>query len=256
MNKAILSCCLLFFLGYSPLSAQKGFYGTLGGNINISYVAPQNTYGVNNAELDYVFESGYSGNIRLGYNWHEMLGIGLEASYLSGGQQYRDKIKLGPGQPRLQHDKLVRLNYITITPLFRVSPILEKNIYREERKFKFVMAVGPQVGILTGANVDYQIDGVDIPYPIQGIPGVPYSPQMDDKKLYEDISVNLLFDFGFDWYISEKFFMNTAVRGQFSLTDINAKEYRNHDQYDASHLFLGGLQVGFGYYFTQVRRQY
>jgi hypothetical protein len=68
--------------------------------------------------------------------------------------------------------------------------------------------------------------------------------------------VNLLIDLGFDWYITDRFYINPAFRGQVSLIDINAKDYRNHDQYEASHLFLGGLQVGIGYFFTKVQKQY
>lgn len=231
------------------LNAQEGFYGALGGNINASYVTPQNTYGLENAELGYGFEAGYGANLRIGYNWHEMLGIGLEGGYLSGGQQYRDKIKLGPGQQRFQHDKLVRLNYVTITPLFRISPLLEKSLYKQEHKLKFVLAFGPQIGILTGATVDYQIDEKDVEYPLPGISA--YPPVTDDKELFQKLSVNFLLDIGFDWYISERWYINPSLRGQISMTDINASDYRSHSGYEASHLFMAGLQVSAGYFFVR-----
>lgn len=239
---------LLSFLAYSSVQAQMGFYGAIGGNFNLSYVTPQNTYGVDNAELDYGFESGYGGGLRLGYNWHEMFGVGIEAGYLSGGQQYRDRIVLGPGQPRLTHDKLVRLNYVTIAPLFRIAPKLEKNVYKEVQKMKFVMAIGPQIGILTGANVEYQIDGKEVPYPLSI---TSYDATTDDKTLFEKLSVGLLLDLGFDWYISDRFYINPGFRGQITLTDINSKDYRKHDSYKASHLFMAGLQVSAGYFFVR-----
>lgn len=239
---------LLILLAAFPLSAQEGFYGALTGSVNASYVTPQNTYGVNNAQLDYGFEGGYGGGLRLGYNWHEMYGFGFEAGYVSGGQQYRDRIVLGPGQPRLRHDKLVRLNYVTVTPLFRLSPKLEKNVYKQEQKLKFVMAIGFPIGIMTGANVEYQIAENDVPYPLTISA---YDPVEDDKKLFEPLSVGLLLDLGFDWYITERFYINPGFRGQLTFTDINAKDYRNHAEYKASRLFMAGLQVSVGYFFVR-----
>lgn len=260
---------LVIILGVLSLNcyAQKGFYAGFSGNVGTSIVANQNLYGVKFQYLnkDKTFDPahkltiGYGGLAKIGYNFSPPIGLQFELGYQSRGQNYDDT----DGQ-NVNHQKEIKLNYITTGVYFRYTSIFRKNFYKKEQKVRLALTIGPQFNVLVGASQQYSLYGdnfstfnldyenIDYPAPAPDLPfwTSPYNftTEDDDKKLYKSLDVGILGRIGVDIYPKPWFFISPTITSYLSLTDINAEEYTTHSGYGASRNIAVGFEIGFGFY--------
>lgn len=242
----------LFFLLLSTIiicnaSAQKGWYIGGFGQLNASYILNQNSY--NYPELGYETTIGYGGNLGIGWNFNSELGFQWNAGITKGGQKYADEFKISKNVWEKNY-KDVDLTYFHTGILFRYSPIFSRQEYVDDPKLKMVIMVGPQFDFLTKANVVYERGGAEIGYPLP-TPSLDYKAVSNDKELFQKFVVSGVVSLGIDYLVTEKFFLNAALRAEMGFNDINDKFYRRHDGYAASRIFNPGLQIGLGFYFTR-----
>lgn len=255
---------LLFLLGLLmtvPTFAQRGLNlqgGVMGG---LSFISPQNHYDNPTFELDYVNTLGYNGSFSVGYGFRRSpLGLQAEVAYTAINQNYKGTFSPGYNLPNNQvHEKEVKLNYISTTIFMRYAPKLG-GTYVIDKKVQLHVLLGIQLSVLAAAKGAYSINGtvkkfpeefnfnpfVNPDYAYQN-----YAPVTKETDYYSRINSSLVLQAGIDWFVSDKFCISPAIRGQVSFNDINAKPYRIHDDYKASRAFLGGLYIGVGYFFSR-----
>lgn len=245
MKKILFIIVLL--ISVNGVSAQEGWYMSFNAQANASYIMNQNSYGA--PELNYETTIGGGGNIAAGVNFNPELGLQLNGGITKGGQKYKDEFKLGPKQFE-RNERDIDLTYLTVGLLFRYSPILPRQQYIDDPKIKMVIAVGPQIDWLAKADVVYKraMDEVGYPFPQ---PDLGYKAVGYDKDLYQKLVISGVLSIGIDYLVSEKFFINAALRTEVGFNDINAKAYRKHEGYGASRIFNPGIQFGLGFYFNR-----
>jgi len=264
---------LLTFPGLKS-HGQEGFYLGFQGNVGASIIMNQNTYGVKwnlagqadrSFELAYKTTLGYGGKLKMGYGITPQLGFELHLGYQDRGMKYEDT-----DNNDIIHRKHVDLDYFTIAVPFRYTSIFKKNKYKQFQRVRLAIMVGPQIDILTGAKLEYELESeflelsfsdeqVNYPYPVELVEG--FGAYLDqeyyqditnnDKNYFSTTQLGILFNVGIDIYPNEWFYISPVITSYVGITDMNHKNYRKHENYAAGRNASIGLGVSFGFYINQ-----
>lgn len=245
---------LIFQLFATSIHAQEGIHLSAQGIGGLSLVSPQNHYDNSFYELDYKYKMGFGGQFNIGYGFDPHFALVLATGFQSYHQEYKGDFSPGLGAPPQSHMKDIKLNYLNIGLLAKYSNTFQ-DAYVYDVKAQLVIKGGLMMSKLIGAEVTYNANGVDIPYPSKLIPytaiDYPYAPVTEDKDLFTDWTLSFVLNLGTDIFLSPKIAISPSIQTQISLLDINNKNYRKHDAYKASRTIFGGLNLGFTYYLNR-----
>jgi opacity protein-like surface antigen len=235
--------------------AQRGWQVQVGAGGGLTYIAAQNHYDNGNYQLNFNSTIGYSGIIGVGYGFNSNMGLILEGGMLQINQKWENKFRPGLGfVGEGIHKKEANLTYFNIAPQMRFATNFVDD-YVMDAKLQGYIQTGFQLSFLGAAQMEYDLDGNIEPYPSKLRPynatDYPYSPVSNDKDLFTNLALAFTLQIGLEYFVADKFSINLGLRGQASMTDINAKAYREHDEYKASRYFFGGLYLGLGYYINR-----
>ncbi len=227
------------------LFAQKNFHKNerfatvgLGVSGHSCWIVNQNTYG--EPELDYSPKYGLGIYASIGMNFNFNWGLKMEFTFNTMGQNY-DGYK---SQNTIYIDRKIDLNYIHI-------PLMLKYSFGKE-SLRFYFMAGPALGILHSASQSYKqktgnswVDSWTY-----------YNPEIHEFidvskheiwSRYKTYNIVGILDFGADILLSRNFFINTGIRLQYTINDINATQFQllnNKGVYEPSHNFTGGVVLG------------
>ena len=239
---------LLFATG--SVMSQKQLYFGAAGTIMSTSIVNQNNYGL--SEMDYVVTTHGAGNINVGFDFNNHLGLKLEFGTSTLGQKYKDSRAQDPREePLLEtnanqtYDRDVKLNYFQLPILFK---------FRSKGAVaKFYFLIGPQFNFLMSAKQTYTKNGSSFMcmVPNTASPSVDFNVTDEDIKVrYVSMDIMGRLDLGVDIIIVKHLDINVGLTMAYGFTDINATDYRtpNKDKsYGASHNLYGGLNVGLSY---------
>lgn len=118
MKKFYFLTALLLIVAVMPSLAQTNesiqkntWYIGAGGNFNSSWIVDQNTYG--EPKLNAIFTPGYEGNLNVGVDFSDYLGLKMELGYAFMGQKYNGT----------QYDstvsRTIKLNYLLLPVMMK-----------------------------------------------------------------------------------------------------------------------------------------
>jgi opacity protein-like surface antigen len=238
MKKSLkLAVALLLFSTFDAFAqVDQPFIIGLNGGVNSVWIANQNIYG--EPEVDYVSKMGAAVSLTLGYQFTEQVAVIAEIQSSKQGQTYEDVQKLNNIRYNLMRD--IDLKYINIPVYFKYS--------MGEKSTKFRIMAGPQFGFLQEATQDFTRNGEVIGSKATNLDGETFvTDDADITDRFESMSISIAFDIGVDFHLSDRMYLSTGLKSNYSLADINATAYRITDfsgEYIASKNAWGGLFVG------------
>jgi hypothetical protein len=227
---------LLFFIG--PLMSQKQLYFGLAGSGLSSVITNQNNYGLP-FEMDYKVTFGGSGNVNMGFDFNNHMGLKLEIGFAKLGQNYQDTYK------DTVYSRNIKLNYLQIPLMFK---------YRTGSDVvKFYVMAGPQFNILLSASQKYlkNEDYFDEPVTPENWtkPIVIGEKTITDR--YNSLDIMGRLDVGVDIAVTSNLFLNVGMTMAYGFMDINATDWQIPDHssntYNPSHNIYGGINFGINY---------
>lgn len=202
MKKVLLS--LIVFLYALSVQAQ-GFRVGMSGGINSTWLMNKNVFDQDDG-LDIASSFGGRLGIDAIYAFSEKTGISIGFNFISThNQKYSGENK---GPIHLNGDSKTKLNYLDIPILFRLTS--SSGTYFE---------IGPQIGILNSAKLDYDETN-----------GISYS-NLNIKNGFNSTNVALILGFGVDIDIVEKLYITTGLRLGYGFSDVT-KEYSTNTEMD------------------------
>ena len=239
--KKLFSALLAFLLIASfPALSQKGLYFGLAGTIQSTWITNQNNYGL--SEMDYKSTFGGAGNLNIGYDFTNHLGLKLEIGYSKFGQKYTDS-KTDSLQNKYDFAREIKMNYLTIPILFK---------YRTGGTIaKFFVAVGPQINMLLSAKQTYTVNGAPFVANIKTASGSTFDVGKEDiKERYSSMDLVARVDLGVEITLVKFLMLDIGATFNYGLMDLNATDYRLKDStgnYHPSHAVYGGLNLGLNF---------
>jgi hypothetical protein len=241
------SILLLFVMG---TNAQRGFHIGASGAFNSVWILNQNNFGtlapftnslVRTSEMDYKPTWGGTAGLELGYNLGRVVGIQSGVQYSFNGQHYYDKF-LGPaivgtdtfgkvGDRYVPVERDIRLSYVQV-------PVLVKLMTRPGRVAKFVVTLGPQIGIRTTAKEEVRVAGNLY---------VPSIYSYTTKEKFKTLDVGFALNIGTEIYATDHLYFHVALANYVAVTDLNGKVLKNlgwYSQNDISYQKSFNLQTG------------
>jgi hypothetical protein len=243
MKKLYCAALAILMLASFPVLAQKGLYFGVAGTFQSVWVTNQNNYGL--PEMDYGKKFGASGNLTIGYDFTNHLGVKIELGYGQFGEKYTDTRDSSKYEAGGTFDRDVKLNYFEL-------PIMLK--YRTGGAIaKFFIAVGPQFNMLMSAKQVYNKNGQPF---IQEITDTINNNkfnvgQEEIKERFSSMDIMARIDLGVDITVVKHLFIEVGVKAGYGLLDINSSDYHIKDHsgaYHPSHDVFGGLSVGLNYH--------
>jgi hypothetical protein len=237
MKKIYTALVAVLLFACIPAIAQKGLYFGLSGTVQSTWITNQNNYGL--PEMDYKMTFGGAGNLNIGYDFTNHLGIKMEIGYEKFGQKYTDS------RDSSTFDREIRMNYLTIPIMFKYrvgGPIV-----------KFYLAIGPQFNLLMAAKQTYNKDGLpfmeDVDDTITGSSFKVGNEEIKERFSSSDIYARM--DLGLNVMIIKHLMIEAGLKLGYGLMDLNSANYRIKDSsghYNASHGVFGGITVGINYH--------
>jgi hypothetical protein len=235
MKKIYSALLALLLLTCVPALAQKGLYFGIAGTYQSIWITNQENYGLHPLSEKSTF--GGAGNINIGYDFTNHVGLKIEIGYGRFGQDYN----------KTRNDSVfsrqVNLNYLTIPVLFKYrvgGPVV-----------KFYLAIGPQFNMLMSANQTYTVNGETFMDTLKTISGKQFiAGQSSIKDRFSSMDVFARMDLGLDITLVKHLMIEFGIKLGYGLMDINATDYRLKDDtgnYNASHNIFGGLTLGINY---------
>lgn len=237
MKRKLTAITLVLLLTAGSLFAQKSLYFGLGGTFLSSVITNQNNYGLP-FEMDYSVTFGGSGNLNVGFDFNNNIGLKLELGYAKLGQNYTDNYK------DTAYARNIALKYLQIPLLFK---------YRTNGDVaRFYVAAGPQFNLLLSADQEYYKQEE---FWNDTISGNWSQPQLIGEKTvtdrYNSLDIMGRLDFGVDIAFTDYLFMNVGLTMAYGFMDINASDWQIADyssgDYNPSHNIYGGLNIGLNY---------
>jgi hypothetical protein len=234
MKKLYPALVALLLITTIPAMAQKGLYFGIAGTVQSTWLTSQNNYG---RSLDYVSTFGGSGNINVGFDFTNHLGIKIEFGYGKFGQKYQKTLTDSA------FTRNVKLNYFMI-------PVMIK--YRTGGALaKFYIAAGPQFNFLLSANQSYLLNGKAFMDTIQDISGKSFVAGDEGiKDRFGSMDVLARLDLGVEITVAKKLMIDFGAKLGYGLMDLNNTDFRikdNDGSYKANHIITGGLTLGINY---------
>jgi len=252
MKRSILFLSLVLFIGQLAY-AQKGVHLGVEGAFNSVWIVNQNNYGtldrfsdplVRKSELAYKYKFGYHVGAQFLYNFGKSLGLQVETFYYKGGQNYEDNMQEGPG--RINVKRFVDLSYVQI-------PISFKYIAGKRTRVKFYTNLGLQFGFLVSRNEKVLMNNV-LKVDSSGL-------SVEEK--FKNFDIGIQFGLGTHIYCTEHIYFSLGFSSYYGLRDLNGAAINDLDwfskndvQYQRSHNFRAGLQIGLHYSFANGRDHY
>jgi Outer membrane protein beta-barrel domain len=235
MKKLYSALLALLLFTCIPAIAQKGLYFGLAGTIQSTWITNQNNY--NLPAMDYKSAFGGAGNINVGFDFTNHLGVKLEVGYGKFAQKYSDK----RGDSVFSRE--VKMNHLMI-------PILLK--YRTGGAIaKFYVAIGPQFDMLLSASQNYLMNGANYDTTLETVSGEKFGAGKEEiKERFSSMDVFARMDLGLDVTIVKHLMIEFGIKFGYGLMDINSTDYRIKDtsgNYHPSHNVFGGLTLGLNY---------
>lgn len=231
--KKIYSALVAFLLIASiPAIAQKGLYFGVAGTASSTWITNQNNYGL--PEMDYISTVGIGGNINVGYDFTNSLGVKLEIGLATMGQKYKDK------QGDSTFNREVKLKYLTIPVLFK---------YRTGGSIaKFYIAIGPQFNMLMTGKQTYTLNDKPFVDTLKTVSGKRFQVGLDDvKERFSSSDIFARMDLGVEITVVKHLMIDLGLTLGYGLMDMNATDYRLPDhsgKYHPSHDVFGGVNLG------------
>lgn len=228
MKKLLLVA--LVALGINQVSAQKGL--ELG-----VYAQPQNTWILNQEDLDKGAELDYQTTIKtaygvnVGFNFTNTLGIRSGLMLSTQGQKYKGE---GVGYSFTSEQKL---SYIKV-------PVLLKFNSNPSAKTSFLFNIGPEFGVLSKAQSTS--DGTYL--------GANIKTDNDNTNAYNNLDIAAVMGLGLQANLGHNLNLNFMFRFSYSIMDIENKDAKNSvggayyapDRTKANNL-IAGFQLGLNY---------
>jgi hypothetical protein len=235
MKKFYSALLALLLITSIPALAQKGFYIGIAGTAQSTWIINQENYGLK--PLNEVSTLGGSGNINVGYDFTNHIGIKVEFGYGTFGQKYSKTI----GDSAFSRN--IKLNYFMIPVLFKYrvgGPVV-----------KFYFAIGPQFNMLMSANQTYTLNGETFDTTLKTISGKPFEVGLAGiKDRFASMDIFARMDLGLDITLVKHLMIEFGLKLGYGLMDINATDYQLKDKdgnYNKSHNVFGGLTLGINY---------
>jgi len=237
MKKTFYIFTFLLLITMAPAIAQKHFYVGVAGLLSTTWVTNQDIYG--QAPLDYSFTTGYGGNLSIGYDFSNTIGLKTELGFGTLGQKYTKKIN------DTSIRRQVKLNYLHVPLLLKVRAGGETA--------QFYLLIGPEFSFLMSANQTYTKGGVPAPpFYNDEINDTIDVSKSDIKERFASMDIFARLDLGADVYLIKNLFLNIGLTFDYGLMDINGSAWRvkdNDGNYNPSHNVYGGLNLGINYRF-------
>lgn len=246
MKKISLSIAILIASAI-VVSAQADLQIGLGAGLVGKVIGNQNNYG--QRELDYVNHFGSSFGLQAEVILGERHGI-LGGIFLQDAGQHYESTIAG-----LRFNKQVDLKYLQIPLLYRFH-------FGDEDGVRFFIGAGPYFGLLNSAEMNHQLNGVDVSF-FQFVTAdfnnanageiskqVNTSGEPDYKSMYQGLDIGMIFNFGVKFPIGDNLQIAPQFRIGGSLTDINAEAWRynnNKGEYDWSRNAFGAFMLAVNY---------
>jgi hypothetical protein len=240
MKKFFSLVFLALLVGVGPSFAQKQLYfGAQGTGLN-SWITNQQNYG--RPDMDYVATFGGGGNINIGFDFNNHIGLQLQFGYEKLGQKFKDSNVVN--DTTYSYTRNIKLNYLKLPLLFK---------YRTSGEVaKFYFMVGPQFNFLLSANQTYYKNDVKVEDQYQN-PITNESVKLGEEDItsyYTSYDIFARLDFGADIIIVKNLFLNFGLSFAYGLTDINSTDWRvpnSSGDYNPSHNIDIGFNVGINY---------
>jgi hypothetical protein len=237
MKKTLSAMIIALLFCAGPLMSQKQLYFGLSGTGLSSIITNQNNYGLG-FEMDYAATFGAAGNVNIGFDFSNHIGLKLEVGFANLGQKYEDTRM--ENDTNVRYTRNVQLNYLQIPLLFKFRTGGEV--------VKFYVMAGPQLNYLLSATQKYlrndMVDDRIVPGSLEEIG----KETITDR--YNSIDIIGRIDLGVDIQLAANLFLNAGMSMGYGLTDINASDWQYKDSdgnYNPSHNIYGGLNVGINY---------
>jgi len=238
MKKLYFALFSLLLLASFPALAQKGLYFGLAGTFQNTWITNQNNYG--RSEMDEKLTFGGAGNLNVGFDFTNHIGIKMEVGYGKYGQKYTDSQDTG----KLNYDRHVTLNYLTIPIMFK---------YRTGGSIaKFYLAVGPQICMLMSASQSYNLNGQPFLVEVNDtITGNSFKiGQEEMKERFNSMDIMARIDLGVDITVVKHLMIEIGLKMGYGFKDLNSNSFHIKDHsgaYHPSHNAFGGLSIGLNY---------
>jgi hypothetical protein len=236
MKKLLSALFIAVMMFTGSLMAQKQLYFGLAGTGLGSFITNQNNYGLP-FEMDYTLTFGGSGNVNIGFDFNNNIGIKTEIGYAKLGQNYNDTYN------DTVYTRKIKLNYLQIPLLFK---------YRVGSDVvKFYAMAGPQFNILLLASQKYLKNESNFD---ETVPGNWTKPTLIGESTitdrYNSLDILGRLDAGVDIVLATNLFLNVGFTVAYGFMDINATDWQMNDKtgsYDPSHNIYGGINFGINY---------
>jgi len=236
MKKIYSALLALLLLASFPALAQKGMYFGVAGTFQNVWITSQNNYGM--IFMDYQKTFGAAGNLTVGYDFNNHVGIKIEVGYGQFGQKYTDHL----GDSALSRQ--VKLNYLEIPIMFKYTS--------GGAVARFYFAVGPQINMLLSATQTYTMNGAAYDTIRTTVSGVKFNVSNESiKERWSSMDVMARLDLGVDITLVKHLILEVGLKMGYGLMDLNSTDYRikDHDgNINPSHNVFGGLSVGLTYH--------
>jgi len=250
MKKLIL---LLIIMTSLNVFSQTGPIIGIGGSYNSTWIFFPNAYGNvafdNTKPKNYIPSYGYDDMLKVGWNFKEGFGIRAEIGNSVQNQKFQNK------NPKIYSTRDVQMNYTQI-PVMLFFSSKRKNIAVH---FMF----GPQIGTLKSAaqtNITAKWDTTKHTLSKQIAFNYDKFKQQNITDRYNKTDILVVFDFGFDIYITHRLFLSLGLRIHGSLRDINKSDWQDlpdpihgvsNLDYFASRNIYGGVNASLNYALTK-----
>ena len=239
MRRFFSLICLVLFLSAGTAVAQKRLYFGLQGTAMNTWITNQNNYDPTRADMTYAATFGGGGNVNIGFDFNDHLGLVLQVGYAKLGQKSKQMIG------DTNYTRNVKLNYLQIPLMFK---------YRSSGEVvRFYVMAGPQFDFLLSAEQEYYKNDASF-YDESTINPITHKPILiGESKITERYTTYDIFarlDLGVDIKLMKSLFLNTGLTFAYGLTDINATDWRinnNSGVYNPSHNVAIGFNVGINY---------
>jgi hypothetical protein len=238
MKKLYPALLAFLMLASFPSLAQKGLYIGIAGSANSVWITNQNNYGL--PEMDYTTTFAMAGNLNIGYDFNNHIGLKLEFGLNQIGEKYHDT------KGSDTYSREVKLNYFNIPILFK---------YRTGGKIaKFYVAAGPQFNFLRSATQTYTKNGINYSDTVTSQSGKKFIVGAEDiTERYNKMDIVARMDLGVNVTVIEHLMIDFGLTMGYGLMDLNDSDYQIGDfssgVYHPSHSVFGGLTLGLGWHF-------
>jgi len=235
MKRFYFALLALLMLAGFPVLAQRGLYFGIAGTIQSTWITNQNNYGL--PEMDYKTTFGGAGNLNIGYDFTNHLGVKIEVGYGKFGQKYTDT----KGDSVFSRE--IKLNHLMIPILFK---------YRTGGAIaKFYVAIGPQFDMLLSAKQSYLMNGANYDTTLETVSGEKFAVGKEEiKERFSSMDVFARMDLGIDITLLRHILIEFGLKVGYGLMDLNSSDYHLKDHsgaYHPSHNIFGGLTLGLNY---------